>query len=59
MKIEVNESVLISEGIMQVICLEVDDHEQSRERDVPVSLKVLPNSATIGMCPLHLYTLCI
>lgn len=53
-KIEVNESdsvLIIREGTVQVICFEADCHRQSRERDIPFSLEILPNSVTIGRYP--------
>lgn len=47
-----NESVFLTEGKTQNICVAVDNYEQSRERNIPISLSVTLNSVTSGMCSL-------
>ena len=38
----------LKEGEVQNVCLTVTDEEQSRERDIAVSLLVVPNDVTSG-----------
>ena len=48
MILKLNESVNIMEGGMQEICVEVNDQEQLRERDIPISLSVTFSNITSG-----------
>ena len=53
--LRVNGSVNLTEGEVGGICVTVDNHEQSRERVIPISVSSVSNSATIGMlCTLAL-----
>ena len=49
----VNESLHMNEGDVQEVCVTVDNHEQSRERSIP--LKVVSHGLINGMKPI-LYT---
>lgn len=47
--LRVNESVNITEGEIQKICVLVENHQVSRERVIPISVSLLPKSVTSGM----------
>ena len=54
MTLRINGSGSIIEGGMQEICVVLvsspADHAEFHERDIPISLSVLPQSGTGGMC---------
>ena len=49
MNLGVIDSALITEGGVQEICVGVEDHAKSRERDIPISLLLVMHSADISM----------
>ena len=57
MTLQINESIFISEGGTQKICVDINDHGQIRQRDILFLLSVIPHSVDTGMlpkCMLHL-----
>ena len=49
MNLGVIDSALITEGGVQEICVGVEDHAKSRERDIPISLVIVIHNANISM----------
>ena len=53
--LRVNESILVTEGGTQDICVILANYEKTRERDIQVEVLVLSNDITSGMCTHALY----
>ena len=49
MDLTISEDVLVSEGVMQEVCVTVSNQTSQRERDIHISYSVIPNSITSGM----------
>ena len=59
MDLTISEDVLVSEGVMQEVCVTVSNQTSQRERDIHISYSVIPNSITSGMTTIIIIQLII